>query len=159
MSALKQQMLSASEVSVRFGTGGHGMQASRQQTLHTFTNHGVTWVDAVADAKYRKALMDGCPLPVRARMREALAATPPKTARAHSLRYFGPEIDAIIAQVSPLVDELAWFLHHDKNLPDLKRWLQATGYGDDYRMIKAMVAWAEHMRSVPESEKLKWPVH
>lgn len=120
---------------------------------------GVTWIDRASDQAYRRALMNGCPVPVRGKMQEALAQTPHAGSRAHSLRYFGKEMPAIQQQVAPLIDELHWFLHHDLNLPQFKQWLQATGYANEYRMIKAMVAWAEHMKTVPESEKLKWPVH
>lgn len=129
------------------------------EPLRTFTELGVNWVEASADAAFRKALMDGCPVPVRPNMQEALAATPPKNARGHSFRYFGDELPSILERVSPLIDELHWFLHHDRNLPNFKQWLQVTGYGDDYRMIKAMAAWAEHMKTVPDSEKVRWPVH
>jgi hypothetical protein len=34
-------------------------------------------------------------------------------------------------------------MHVNLDLPGFKQWLDATGYGNDYRMIKAMDAWAQ----------------
>ena len=84
---------------------------------------------------------------LRGKMREALAATPDKGARAHSMHYFGAELESINAMVHPLIFELNKTLTTAFNLPGLYDWLNVTNFGNDYRMIKVMKAWAEMVTS------------
>jgi hypothetical protein len=109
--------------------------------------NGIVWIDAKADAAFRQALMDGVPVNLRAKMREALAATPDKGAMAHSIRYFGSELEQIKAQIAPLMMELNRMLSESFNLPGLYDWIDATNYGNDYRMIKVFKAWSEMVLS------------
>ena len=112
--------------------------------------NGIVWIDAAVDAAFRQALMDGVPVNLRAKMREALAATPDKGAMAHSVRYFGDELQEIKAQIAPLMMELNRMLSESFNLPGLYDWLDATNYGNDYRMIKVFKAWSEMVLSKPK---------
>jgi len=95
------------------------------------------------DQAFRRALMDGIPPPLRGKMREALAVFPGKQAQGHSVLYFGPKLADIKNRIAPLLIELNRFLSESRNLPGLFEWLDATNYGNDYRMIKAFLAWAE----------------
>lgn len=127
--------------------------------MQVVRHQGMNWIDPQSDAAFRRALIEGCPPSVRAKMKEALAATPQAGSAAHSTRYFGKELPEIQARVAPLIDELHWFLHHDKGMPDFKQWLAFTGFANEYRMIKAFVAWAEWIKPTSEAEKVRWPVH
>lgn len=105
--------------------------------------NGIVWIDAKVDAAFRKALLDGVPTVLHAKMVEALAATPDAGARDHSVRYFKGELDAIIVMVNPLLMNLNSFLGERFHLPGLFDWLNATNYGNDYRMIEVFKAWSE----------------
>ncbi len=105
--------------------------------------NGVVFVDSAADAAFRKALMDGVPPNLRSKMREALAATPDRGAMAHSYRYFGAELPEIQKQTEPLLIELNRVLSERFDLRGLFDWLDATNFGNDYRMIKVFHAWSE----------------
>lgn len=110
---------------------------------------GITWVERAKDEAFRKALLDGVPVSVRPKMREALNALPDNGARAHSMRYFGADLDEIKGQIAPLLIELNKFLTEQRRLPGLFDWLDVTNYGNDYRMIKAFKAWSELITTVP----------
>lgn len=118
-------------------------------TLQVTNKDGLTFVDGFTDAGYRKALMDGVPPSLRAKMQEALAAVPGKGAAAHSMRYFGKELDAKLRMIGPLLDELEDYIRINRKLPDLHRWLVVTGFANDYRMIKVMAEWAELCKVPP----------
>lgn len=105
--------------------------------------NGITFVDAAHDAAFRKALMAGVPPSLRGKMQEALAATPQKGAAAHSKRYFGEEADKAFEAASELAAYLHRFLKDQYRLDGLLEWLTATGYGNDYRMIKVFYEWAK----------------
>lgn len=115
--------------------------------------NGLTHIERQHDAAFRKALIDGCPDQVRPKMREALAVIPQPGAAAHSQRYFGPELPAILVRSAPLIDEIDLLLLKSFNLPGFKDWLVLTGFGNDYRMIKAMVAWADLIYARESAEK------
>ena len=107
--------------------------------------NGLVFVERAKDEAFRKALMDGIPPVLRGKMREALAAIPDKGSMAHAVRYFGgPEkIADIKNQIAPMIVELDKFLKNSRNLPGLFDWLDVTGLGNDYRMIKVFIAWSE----------------
>lgn len=105
-------------------------------------NGGIVFVDQAHDAAFRKALMAGVPPSLRAKMQEALAATPGPKAAAHARRYFGEEADQIFADAAELAGVLSRFLNDQYRLDGLLEWLTATGYGNDYRMIKVFAEWA-----------------
>jgi hypothetical protein len=110
--------------------------------------NGVVAIRSDVDAAFRKALLDGVPVSLRSKMIEALAATPGKDAEAHSRRYFGAELKAIMDEVHPLLFFINKFLTEQRQLPGLYDWLNATNFGNDYRMIKVFKAWSE-MRIAP----------
>lgn len=105
-------------------------------------NSGIVFVDKAHDAAFRKALMAGVPPSLRGKMQEALAATPGRGAAAHARRYFGAEADAIFADAAELAGVLSRFLNDHYRLDGLLEWLTATGFGNDYRMIKVFAEWA-----------------
>lgn len=105
--------------------------------------NGLVFVDRATDEAFRHALLNGVPTVLRPKMLEALAAVPDAGARAHSVRYFKGELDAICEQTHPLLFELNRFLSARFQLHGLFDWLNATGYGNDYRMIEVFKAWSE----------------
>ena len=105
--------------------------------------NGIVWIDAAVDAAFRKALLDGVPISLRAKMRDALSATPSADSMEHSVRYFGDELESIKMQVKPLIFELNKLLSSRFALPGLYVWLNATNFGNEYRMIKVFRAWSE----------------
>lgn len=104
---------------------------------------GMTLIERDHDTAFRRALMDGCPPQIRSKMHEALAVLPLPGAAAHSKRYFGAELDSILKRTAPLIDELDVHLLTRCHLTGFKNWLQLTGFANDYRMIKAIAAWAD----------------
>lgn len=115
--------------------------------LNVIRQKGIHWVDRVADEAFRKALMDGIPPQLRSKMHEALSVIPNERSKAHSERYFGKELPAIKSQIAPLVIDLNRVLAERFNLPGLFDWLDVTGYGNEYRMIKVFHAWSEMILS------------
>lgn len=115
--------------------------------------NGIVHIDTAHDAAFRKALMAGVPISLRGKMQEALAATPQPAvkAKAHSRRYFGAEAEAVFRDATALVDELHRFLKNRFGLDGLIDWLDAVGYGNDYRMIKVFYEWSK----VPPATKPK----
>ena len=107
-----------------------------------YRQNGLVYVDSRADEAFRRALLNGVPPQLRFKMKEALAEIPNKGARAHAERYFGEELPKIVDHIAPLIVELNRFLesHHLKGLYD---WLDATGLGNNYKMIKVLKAWAD----------------
>lgn len=103
---------------------------------------GLVHIEASFDAACRKALLDGVPKPLHAKMKEALAATPGRGSAAHTRRYFGKEADDIFAHAATFAGDLHKFLADRFGLFGLLDWLTATGYGNDYRMIKVFAEWA-----------------
>lgn len=99
-------------------------------------------IDNRIDQAFRKALMDGVPVSLRSKMMEALSVRPEKGSLAHSQRYFGAELQAIADRCKPLVDEVHDYLIAHRGLRGFRDWLIATGYTNEYRMIKVMHAWA-----------------
>lgn len=103
---------------------------------------GIVFVDQAHDAAFRKALMAGVPPSLRSKMQEALAATPGRGAAAHARRYFRDEADQIFADAAELAGVLSRYLNSQYQLDGLLEWLTATGFGNDYRMIKVFAEWA-----------------
>ncbi|MET4341953.1 hypothetical protein [Bradyrhizobium sp. RT9a] len=123
---------------------------------------GIVFVNAAHDAAFRKALMAGVPPALRGKMQEALAATPGRGAAAHARRYFGVEADQIFADAAELAGYLHRFLNDQYRLDGLLEWLTATGFGNDYRMIKVFAEWArltskaEIKAILPAEAKVVW---
>lgn len=100
-------------------------------------------LDRALDERFRQALFDGVPLHLRSKMVEALAQMPTRASLAHSVRYFGLELPAIQARVRPLVDEIHDYLIAHRRLDGFRDWLIATGFTNEYRMVKVLDAWAQ----------------
>lgn len=118
---------------------------------------GVVFVDQAHDAAFRKALMAGVPVSLRGKMQEALAATPGRGAAAHARRYFGDEADQIFADAADLAGVLSRYLNNQYQLDGLLEWLTATGFGNDYRMIKVFAEWARLTRTDDGKPKIITP--
>lgn len=119
--------------------------------------NGVVLIPAPVDAAFRKALLAGVPPQLRAKMAEALSAQlQPNARRAQreARRHFGKEADAIFADAADLASYLHRYLAGQFQLAGLLDWLDATGYGNDYRMIKVFAEWAR-MRSTTGSVTLQ----
>lgn len=125
--------------------------------FHVKRENGLVHVDSVVDAAFRKALMDGVPPNLRSKMREALAATPDRNARAHSVRYFGAELRPMNDRIAPLLFELNKALTESFRLPGLYDWLNVTNFGNDYRMINVFSAWAEMINSKATTPQIVRP--
>lgn len=115
----------------------------QNQPFTIIRQNGLVHIDAKVDAAFRKALMDGVPVSLRSKMKEALAAVPDKQSAAHSRRYFGAELPAIVNRIAPLMRELNRYLSESRNLPGIYDWMLATGFSEDFRMIKVFNAWAQ----------------
>jgi hypothetical protein len=110
--------------------------------LRIHRQNGVVFVPAPVDAAFRKALLDGVPASLHPKMKEALAATPHRGSRAHAQRYFGDEANEVFVHAATFAQDLHRFLAQRFGLEGLLDWLTATGYGNDYRMIKVFAEWA-----------------
>lgn len=115
--------------------------------------HGLVHIESSFDAACRKALMDGVPPALRLKMVIALSAQPlPNAYRAQkeARKYFGAEADQIFADAAGMAGALHRFLQGSTyKLDGLLDWLTATGYGNDYRMIKVFAEWARLSRAKP----------
>lgn len=106
---------------------------------------GMVHIERSFDEACRYALLNGVPSSLRPRMVEALSAQViPNTRRAQkeARRYFGKEADDIFAHAAQFAQDLHQFLADRFGLLGLVDWLTATGYGNDYRMIKVFAEWA-----------------
>ena len=104
---------------------------------------GMRAVDSRVDTAFKNALRNLAPRPtVYRKMCEAIANGPSAGGRAHAERYFGDELPGIVQRVTPLLNELENFFDAHR-LYGFSDWLRITGYGDDYRMVQAFVAWSE----------------
>lgn len=108
---------------------------------------GVAWVDRKVDQAFRNALLAGVPVVLRPKMRMALAANVnPREAIAHSKRYFGAELPAIVERTTPLLQQLDQYLANQHGLKGLFDWLDVTGFGSHYEMIKVFDRWASEYK-------------
>jgi hypothetical protein len=112
-------------------------------TIIRDSKHHINLIEQGADWAFREALLRGAPESVRRELRHALSRVPQANAAAYSRQYFGEELTAILERCQPLIDELHVFMHEFLKLPGFIQWLNATGYGNDYLMIKAFAAWSE----------------
>ena len=107
-------------------------------------------VNGNLDRAFRDALLAIAPEPARKHFREAFAGggMPKGDGGAHARAYFGADkIPAISSLIRPLSDELEEFMTRTLRFAGFNEWLTQTGWGDDYRIIKGLMAWAETKRS------------
>ena len=116
--------------------------------------NGFIGVESHKDAAFRNALLAGAPTEdVRRRLRDALINGPTGDHGKHALTYFGADkIQAIAAHVQPLTDAIDLALATKFRLHGFKDWLNLTDFGNDYRMIKAFIAWADLATKVEPRE-------
>lgn len=98
-------------------------------------------IDSKIDAAYRRTLIEWVPIWIRRKMREALAVRPDGNSLEHSRRYFGRALQPIADRSKPFVDRLDDRMSKELNLPGFRQWLIATGYTNEYRMIKVFDEW------------------
>lgn len=122
---------------------------SRTSPFLAIHDRGLVHIERRADEAFRKALMDGVPMALRSKMREALAAIPDAGSLAHSRRYFGDGLQEIADRAKPLVDELHRYMETRLKLSGFREWMIATGYTNEYRMIKVFEAWSR-MKAEPK---------
>ena len=108
--------------------------------------NGLVHIRADVDRAFRRALLDGVPAPLGDRDGRGLVGAEllPNARRAQkeARRYFGDEADGIFADAARFAGDLHTFLGVRFGLTGLLDWLTATGYGNDYRMIKVFAEWA-----------------
>lgn len=109
-----------------------------------YNGSNIRWIERGADEAFRRALVAGVPVSLRAKMHRALAAVPnPAKDWAHSQRYFGERLNEVAERVRPLVNLLDAYLRDSLNLPGLRDWLNLTGYANHYEMVKVFDEWAQ----------------
>lgn len=115
----------------------------KPQPLPTFVRKsGKVHIRADVDAHYRKALREGVSShggeKARYHILLALENGPSRGGYAESAAFFGAEWDIKLKLTAPVVDGM------EVSVPGFKRWLEVTGFGNDLRMIRGFVCWAEH---------------
>ena len=108
-------------------------------------NDGLVWIDKRVDGAFKRALLAGVPPNLRSKMKEALADIPDAGAMAHSIRYFGgpAKIADLKNQIAPLLIELDKLLTNQLRLPGFFDWLDVTGLGNHFKLIRVFKYWAE----------------
>ncbi len=116
--------------------------------------NGITNIEAEADRRFRDTILALAPEGPRRQFRDAFVNGPKPNGRQHAIEYFGPaRVPVIQAQIVPLVEALHILLASRFRLPGFNEWVTLTGFGDDYRFIKGLIAWAE--MKAPEREPPK----
>lgn len=103
-------------------------------------------VNGNLDKAFRDTLIAIAPESARKHFREAFSGggMPKGDGGAHARAYFGHDkIAGISALIRPLSEELEEFMTRTLRFAGFNQWLTATGWGDDYRVIKGLMAWAE----------------
>ena len=128
-----------------------GIQMTGQKVAAPFVarrDKGVLGVESHIDAAFRNALLAFAPEGPRKHILEALRNGPKGDHGKHAIGYFGRDkIQSIIDQVAPLTDAIEIAFATKLGRPGFKQWLNLTDFGNDYRMIKGFIAWAEMKRS------------
>lgn len=96
------------------------------------------------DRKYRKGLVEAAakaPLALR-QFLISFDNGPDRDGAQGAISYFGNDLDLKLKLTAQMVDNL------EVAMPGFKRWLEVTGFGNDKRMIRGFVAWAEYVNSL-----------
>jgi hypothetical protein len=111
-------------------------------------------IPADIDRRYRAALLEGSKAGghrAHWHISNALQNGPSRGGLAETLAYFKEHDASFLACTAELVDGL------EITVPGFKRWLEATGFGNDVRMVRGFLAWAEHVDGkgaiLPNAEK------
>lgn len=116
-------------------------------------------VEGNQDRAFRESLLAIAPEPARKHFREAFLNGPKGDGGRHATAYFGAEkIAGIQAQIHPVCDEIEEFMARTLRFPGFNQWLTLTGWGDDYRIIKGLIAWAETAsgNAPPHDDGAEW---
>lgn len=115
------------------------------QVIH---DKGMVLIDAASEEYFRRMLKEGGPTQaIRAKFAAALNGRfPHADARQFSERHFGADnLQRIALHCDPLIRALdAWYERHGHR--GLTEWLNATGWGNDYKLIAAFEAWADNVK-------------
>ncbi len=106
---------------------------------------GVLWLDASADAQFRRLLIGGVPACLRPKMSAALSSFPEPDAQAKAMAFYGERVTEVSAMTRPLIDELDALLER-KGSAGFCDWLMLSGYADHLPMIEVMLEWASMRR-------------
>lgn len=123
--------------------------------MQVVQGQGFVQIDTVTDEWFRRMLKEGGPTnEVRAKFRAALNGRYPHAdARAFSEKHFGKEnLVRIVAHVDPLIRGLEGYFQQ-QGRRGLTEWLNITGFGNDYRLIEAFEAWADHVTGKQNADK------
>jgi hypothetical protein len=104
-------------------------------------------IPAELDKRYRDAVIHAAGLAdsaVQNDLERLFQGHPDPGGAQHAIAVLGDEIDATLKRSVRIVEALDHFY------PGFKRWLGASGWGDDVRLIKYLAAWQE------EAERKKW---
>lgn len=104
---------------------------------------GIVWVDRAADEAFRNAFLDGVPIQLRHKMRDAFAEYPDARAMEFSVKYFGKELADVKNQIAPLLISINKYLVEQRNMPGLFDWLTTTNYGNSQKLISVLKEWSE----------------
>jgi hypothetical protein len=111
-----------------------------------FTKDRRSYVQRDIDARYRKTLLAAVTADggrkARWHVNAALENGPSSEGAAETIRFFGDELSEKLQLTAQIVDGL------EIAAPGLKKWLEMTGFGNDCRMVRGFVAWAEHKAGV-----------
>lgn len=94
-------------------------------------------IPADEDKAFRSFLLGASPWPVRIMLSDVLADGPMPDGAKKAAAYYKFELQNVLIKTVPVVDELEWFR------PGFKRWLDATGFGNDRRVIAAFAHWSD----------------
>jgi len=118
---------------------------------------GLFHVESKADARFRNYLLELAPTKaIRAHMLEGLRNGPKGDRGAHARRYFGEDgIAGISAHIDPLTQAIDLLLATRAGLPGFRDWLNISDFGNDYRILKGFIAWADTAKSqeLPKTEE------
>lgn len=115
------------------------------QVIH---DKGIVFIDRASDEWFRRMLKEGGPTQaIRAKFAAALNGRHPHAdARQFSERHFGADnLKRIALHCDPLIQALdAWY--EKQGHRGFTEWLNATGFGNDYKLIIAFEAWADNVK-------------
>lgn len=94
-------------------------------------------IAAEEDKAFRTFLLVASPESVGKMLREVLTAGPMPNGAQRASDYYGLDLHDVLLRTVAVVDEIEWLM------PGFKKWLDATGFGNDYRMIAAFAKWAD----------------
>ena len=119
-----------------------GVRPTQKAPYVVHRHPGLVNVEARADRRFRDAILTLAPEGPRRRFRDAFLNGPKPNGRRHAMEYFGANLFNILARTIPLVEQIDILLA-TRGADGFNEWLSVTGFGNDYRFIKALDEWAQ----------------